>query len=585
MNFLRRQPAPKRLQSSQIHRLLTAFLFLASLALRLAAVSVPITTDEAKWLERGLAFGKHLISGTWADTYQWHHPGVPLMWLNAAGGGLHWGLGRLGVLPEVSPSLMQYWDSFPLQTDLPLSLYCVSRVLQAVVTSIGMVLLFDQARRLLGGAIALVGIVILSLEPFFLGYQRLLLTDVLQTQCLTLSVLLLLRALAGTGRRRALLGSGVALGLAASTKITTLSVLPAIALWLVCIERGQWRPQFLPQGWRSQRKTLTTWLGTALMTGFAIWPALWVSPLGTINQLIEGLKEETERGEFFYWGQTVDSIGASFYPVVLLYRLTPLLLLGLSVALVGLVGLTVPRLRQRLPQVPAQVPALVALLLVAVCMLAVLSLSDNKLDRYILPTIPALAWLAAAGWLQLWEWLRIWRRRRQGGKLTSLASGAIALLVVLHLVALGHHAPYFLTYFNPLLGGPKAAQQVLMVGNGEGLDQAAVWLNRQENAAALTVGSWYPAAFAPYFQGKTVGIRRSLEADHLVLDYLVLYVNQLQRQLPSAQALRGVMRDPPLHVVWLHGVEYIRIYPGLDPQASRDFRSEPVRKLDFAGRS
>ena len=52
--------------------------------------------------------------------------------------------------------------------------------------------------------------------------------------------------------------------------------------------------------------------------------------------------------------------------------------------------------------------------------------------------------------------------------------------------------PYPLAFYNPLLGGGPAAQRTVMIGNGEGLDQAARWLADQPDAANLRVAahSW-----------------------------------------------------------------------------------------------
>ena len=51
--------------------------------------------------------------------------------------------------------------------------------------------------------------------------------------------------------------------------------------------------------------------------------------------------------------------------------------------------------------------------------------------------------------------------------------------------------PYFLSYYNPALGGGRTATQVLLVGWGEGLDRAAAYLNTKPNAQDLLVSSWH----------------------------------------------------------------------------------------------
>jgi hypothetical protein len=92
-------------------------------------------------------------------------------------------------------------------------------------------------------------------------------------------------------------------------------------------------------------------------------------------------------------------------------------------------------------------------------------------------------------------------------------------------------APYYLTYYNPLLGGlPQAVAQV-PVGWGEGLEQAAFYLNDQPEAGSLAVSSWYSDIFNPYFVGKRVSFSDDGRAQ-LSADFVVFYVNQIQRQKP-----------------------------------------------------
>jgi len=107
-----------------------------------------------------------------------------------------------------------------------------------------------------------------------------------------------------------------------------------------------------------------------------------------------------------------------------------------------------------------------------------------------------------------------------------------------------------------------------MIGNGEGLDRAAAWLNQQPNAAALTVASWYSEGFAPYFHGATVDVRKIYSLDlwpWTEAHRVVLYVNQFQRQLPDPQILAYFAAQQPLYTVSMHGVDYARVYPGPIP--------------------
>jgi len=122
--------------------------------------------------------------------------------------------------------------------------------------------------------------------------------------------------------------------------------------------------------------------------------------------------------------------------------------------------------------------------------------------------------------------------------------------------------PYYFNYYNPLVGGASRAPQVMMIGWGEGLDQAARYLNTQPNAAKLKVASWYPdGPFSYLFVGETSLKDLPTSAKDLPkVDYLVLYTHQWQRQLPSQEFLADFENITPEKVVTIGNLEYARIY-------------------------
>ena len=135
--------------------------------------------------------------------------------------------------------------------------------------------------------------------------------------------------------------------------------------------------------------------------------------------------------------------------------------------------------------------------------------------------------------------------------------GALALAV----------SPHFMAYYNPLLGGGPKAPTVMMIGWGEGIDEAATYLNAKPNAAQLHVASWYAqGGFSYFFDGETVddldytGVQDI--SKWLATDYFVTYIHQWQRQLPEQRLLDHFARYQPEHVITLNGIEYARIYSG-----------------------
>ncbi len=140
-------------------------------------------------------------------------------------------------------------------------------------------------------------------------------------------------------------------------------------------------------------------------------------------------------------------------------------------------------------------------------------------------------------------------------------AGVIALQIALVLP----HYPYYFTYYNPLIGGGPAAARMLNVGWGEGLDQAARWLNSLPGAEKSSVVAWYSTTFEPFFRGNAIykideeKISRSSKPG-LAADYVVLYINQVQRELPSVGALQFFQSTTPIYTVTLHGIDYAWIW-------------------------
>jgi hypothetical protein len=127
------------------------------------------------------------------------------------------------------------------------------------------------------------------------------------------------------------------------------------------------------------------------------------------------------------------------------------------------------------------------------------------------------------------------------------------------------HSPYYFSYYDPLLGGAKKAPEVMLIGWGEGLDQAAAYLNDKPGASKFLVMSSYdygPMSFL--FKGRTASILnfsdklndRKLKLAQEV-DYIVVYANAWQRTPPENDQFAGII---PEHVIWINGLEYARIY-------------------------
>lgn len=533
-------------------RALTALLYLAVGAAALLPRALDLggflTLDEANfWLDRSAAFLDALRRGDWAATAISTHPGVTTMWLGGAGLLLREALVDRGLLPG----------------DFATAL-ALMRLPGALVHTAAVVAGYGMLRRLLPTHTALLAALLWAADPFVVAYSRLLHVDALAGTFMTLSVLAALvgvhsaKCKVQNGERWqppftlhfAFCLSGVFGGLALLSKSPSLVLLPIVGLIATSMlrialdGRAQGVPPFALR-FALCALRFALWCLAAALTIFALWPALWVDPLGALAWLRTGVEAEGAQPHMlgnFFLGRQDDAPGVLFYPVALALRLTPVSLLGL---------LLLPLGARRM--CPAHLRALAILALLALLLVAGLSVFPKKFNRYVVPAFPALDILAAAGLCAAAGWAagrgRAW--------ITPAWVAAVAVLACLN-VAAWH--PYTIAAFNQALGGAPAGARTFAVGWGEGMEQAAAWLNEQPDITGVSVVSRIPVVQAPYMRRGAYARTPETGALPAGAGYVVVYISQVQRGLPSPPFDRFFAAATPLHTVRIHNVEYAWIY-------------------------
>ncbi len=591
---------------------LLACLVLA-LAVRLPGLTVFLTADEARsWFGRSIIFLDSLARHDWANTAPGGEvpylenvslspaPGVTTMWAGAIG--LLWEYLRQGM----PGPLTKFLPTVPFDPLNPAILIPL-RLPGVLIAALAVGLTFWWGRSLLGRWGAFLAAALLALDPFGLALSRVLGHDSLVSLFMWLSLLALLKGMMDEGGRMKLfyfiphlpalewgssfsLASGAFAGLAALSKYPALSLgLFVAATTLVVYLRQNKQATLNLQSLISN--PLRHWLITMLLWSLAaaavfilLWPAMWVDPLGTpFNILSDALRASGgahPKGSFFL-GQPAPGPGRLFYPLVLLLRTTPVVLVGIILALIRELRITNYELRLKPPALH------VSLILWAfvIFYLLLVTLGGKKQDRYLLPIFPALTTLAAIGYLHLIRATSSLLRLPVTLQPTSsnpqspipnayppsyilYPLSSILILLLIQAVLIWPTYPYYFSYYNPLLGGGATAARLIQVGWGEGLNEAAAYLNTLPNAESLKVVSWYSTTFEPYFKGHTIykieedKISRSPKPG-LAADYVVFYINQTQRQLPSEGALQFFQATSPVYTVTLNGLDYAWIYPSL----------------------
>ncbi len=554
----------KELANSKAIRNLLLFLamFLAISLPRMLSIEQSVVVDESKWLVRSANFLSAVSNGSYADTYQREHPGVTTMWAGALG------LARL--FPEYKDAEITDVDRVQLISMLrqagyePLETLVSARVVVVLINSAVLVFVFAYARKLLGTAAATLGTLFIAFSPFHAAHTQILHLDGLMGSFMLLSLLAFL-SFGSFQSFSDLIVSSIAAGLSWLTKSPSLVLLPTVGLLALVFYFRRLKSQkdinTIRTLWPTIRE-LFFWVVIASITFIVLWPAMWVDPIGSVTKILTsaiGYAVEGHDNAIFFDGRIFPDgrIGPEvlhFYPVTYLWRATPVVLFGLPLSLFAFFKRDYP-LRRFQSRV-----TVAGLLLAVVIFVLVMNFGTKKFDRYLIPAYAPLDLISATGWIAFSNVavkLKSWQHRR----LVKLS--VLGTAVVLQLLLLLSVYPYYLSYYNVVLGGGKRAQNVMTIGWGEGLDAAARYLNEKPNPGSLRVASWYRNSFLFHFEGQTDSIPSVLDEQGLntifEVDYAVIYIHQWQRDLPKILLDRLRERNPEYRV-WINGLEYVRIY-------------------------
>ena len=553
-------------------------LFVVAGATRLLSLGAHWTSDEAGWLTHSTVFMAAVEMGAFPETLVTFHPGVITMWIAA--------LRTFFTEPHISVQ------------GLALARWFIGVAL-LIGIGVAAVLLY----RLFGRWVALIGATFLSFSPLFLAQSRRVHTDALAAVFVLLTVLSLLLYCQIPQKRRYLVGSGIAFGLACLAKSNSLILL----LWLpICFALFRNREETWGQFFLWVLGATLCFLSCTLLTVFALWPLFWNptflifgmgllgATLFTYRELQKGAHQRLtlylasvvvvgvisgymvrtvwrvfdgvawaittpHNVEHFFLGQVLYDPGWLFYPLALCVETAPL---TLPLAFAGCLFLwrkRHPWSRNGHEGYARQFRIALALVAVVLLFTLCLSLTSKKFSRYLLPAFPILEILAAIGFFEFLKWSYSYIDSRFGSetnsqKLTFSIVSILCVLLIQILPVLRLH-PYYSTYYN-LYFKLTDIRKIITVPAAAGLDLAAKHLNRKPNAQELyvQVSQLSGQFFLPYFIGQTHWADASGE---VVPDYEVVHIRDSQvGRVPQTGTLNGELE----HVITLNGIDYVWIY-------------------------
>lgn len=555
-------------------------LFLAALLPRILSLGAFMTADEDDQIMFANHFLKSALQGDWAGALILGYPGVPTVILGGIGAGARYLAHYAGwqPLPWVQADLITTIDQLTTRFGVfehPYDFLVWVRVPMALAASLSILGIFLLAKRLLDERLALIGALILAFDPFILAHTRVIHVDAPLSYFMFLSFLAFLLYL-DKGAWKWLIVSGLFGGLAGLSKT------PAGLLGPILLAGGALYALFPPpevspaQRWKRLGVALIVWGLIALAAIFALWPSMWTRPVFTIQSIIRNMYNISGAHPTtgIFWGDWETDQSPLYYLIVFPFHLTPLTTVGVVVGLVMVMAGLVAYQRGVDNWLTRVLPLALGLIAYAVIFVAPVSAVQRRGDRYILPIFFASGMFSA---LALW-WLAGLLKKYIPGQFVikpiHLIGGALLAQI---LFVLFYH-PYYLAYFNPLMGSYRTAPYRINIGWGEGLNLAADYLNKVDADPPPVVASWYRNQFAPFYKGQTIDLSNQEAA--LTADYTVFYLNQVQRGFPSQEILNYFRQREPAHVVEIGGIEYAWIYEGpiigQKPQTGFDFAAEAV---------
>ncbi|HEV2528775.1 MAG TPA: hypothetical protein VGT61_10040 [Thermomicrobiales bacterium] len=552
---------PRHLPHAVRVALVVLVLLAAYLGPRLTSLDRMIQTDEADWLGGAANVYTGVAHGNLTMTYQLPHPGATTL----LAGVLAYVV-RIPDYPALHADPVPFHRVDVVLRDLghdPMMLLVTARTVKLLMQAALLLVAAWLMWRLFGWAVAATTSGLICFEPFLIGYDRMLHIDGLVTVASFAAVLAI--AAAGWARDRparwwALAGALSALAWMSRFTAGVLGVVAVAVIIgppLVAVLR---RRTTVRAAARSAVRPLAAWLAASAVTTLALLPALIVAPVATLGNFWDYVANAASAGHelpTFYAGQVhMGDPGWTFYPDAILWRMTPVVLIGLFVLLGG----AIVRPRTFLP-VGFRAP----LLIVASFLLlygGLMTAGAKKFDRYILPVFPPLDLLAAIGWIGLVRLL--WEVRPHSREV--LATTAVTVLLVAQGGAAWSDRAYGLDYYNPIRGGISAAETGLQIGAGEGLDQAAAFIVAQPGGTHATVRSQNNNVTMLYLMPETVTVLNS-ELDGgptgidqwATTDYYVSYLPQWIRDLNPVMQHQA-SRYEPVHTARVDGVAFAHVY-------------------------
>ncbi|MFZ5424559.1 MAG: ArnT family glycosyltransferase [Patescibacteria group bacterium] len=336
--------------------------------------SASINNDAHFWYTRTQDFWWGIQHGKLNRTYQDAKPGVTVMWLS-------------GLSLEAFLNLYETVFKFRPEIYTHATFYLVHfSVIAPLVTVhlLSILMFYIVFSKLFSREAALYGVILFAFQPFVAGLVRNFHADSTVTSFMLMSSITAIYYLEKTRKTKYILLSGIFGGFALLSKSAAIYLIPYIGFLLLIDLLFNYKPKFSFKAFLPYAKIYLIWILSLAATFFVSFPAMWLKPIEILRRIFiyEGWFLVTEgRGGvngFLYYAEPISRI------------LTPLFLLsffiGTSVIVVNFKGYSHTKKKRIL-----YVVGFVAFYLLQ------MSLVKQKMDRYLLPMLPFVAFVGGVG--------------------------------------------------------------------------------------------------------------------------------------------------------------------------------------------
>lgn len=378
--------------------LLFISIFLVSVLIRFYYLGYEsINPDAVNWHYRCQQFANGLKYFQLEKTYPHYHPGVTLCYVMSF---------PTEIYKQITNQV--YNSSTYLSFNFINSLFLVI-IISILIAYISAQLSFRDG---------IIFSIIINLEPFFFGNSKLIHLDVLLSLLLFLGFLFFKKYLEDESSKYLYIIS-IFLALSFLTKSVAVIFLPIFIIGTFLLSK------------KNKFKNTLVLFASTIFFVYLLFPALWISPVDTMLRIFKEADRvgvRTGHSQYFlgdYYDETQDP-GILFYPVAILIKFSPLLVVGILLLL-----LDTYKFIETKVSLKKLLSFEVVMFLGYLFYFIVITYSDKKIDRYLLILFPPLIYYLTT-------------------KFNQHIKAFVALLVI-NLISMIYFAPFQFLYYSPVL--------------------------------------------------------------------------------------------------------------------------------------